>query len=46
MRTVIPGAELQVFGHAKQGLPLSHGSECAQVLGDFLQCKVPHSPRV
>jgi pimeloyl-ACP methyl ester carboxylesterase len=37
MRAVMPDAELQVFAHSKHGLPLSHGSECAQVLREFLQ---------
>jgi pimeloyl-ACP methyl ester carboxylesterase len=36
MRAAIPGAELQVFAHAKHGLPLSHGQACAQVMLDFL----------
>jgi pimeloyl-ACP methyl ester carboxylesterase len=33
----IPEAELQVFAHAKHGLPLSHGARCARVLRDFLE---------
>jgi pimeloyl-ACP methyl ester carboxylesterase len=37
MRSRIPAAELQVFAHAKHGLPLSHGARCARVLRDFLQ---------
>jgi pimeloyl-ACP methyl ester carboxylesterase len=36
MRAKIPHAELQVFAHAKHGLPLSHGARCARVLRDFL----------
>ena len=32
----IPGAELQVFPHARHGMPLSHGRECAAALLDFL----------
>jgi pimeloyl-ACP methyl ester carboxylesterase len=36
MRERIAGAELQVFAHAKHGLPLSHGARCARVLRDFL----------
>jgi pimeloyl-ACP methyl ester carboxylesterase len=36
MREQIPGAELQVFAHARHGLPLSHGARCARVLRDFL----------
>ena len=39
MRATIPGAELQVFAHAKHGLPLSHGHQCAEVSRDFLQRK-------
>jgi pimeloyl-ACP methyl ester carboxylesterase len=37
MRSRIPAAELQVFAHARHGLPLSHGARCARVLRDFLQ---------
>ena len=36
LRSRIPAAELQVFAHAKHGLPLSHGARCARVLRDFL----------
>jgi len=37
LRGMIPGAELQVFAHAKHGLPLSHGEACARVLRNFLE---------
>lgn len=37
LRSRIPQAELQVFAHAKHGLPLSHGARCARVLRDFLE---------
>jgi pimeloyl-ACP methyl ester carboxylesterase len=36
LRTQIADAELQVFAHAKHGLPLSHGARCARVVRDFL----------
>jgi pimeloyl-ACP methyl ester carboxylesterase len=36
LRAQIPGAELQVFAHARHGLPLTHGDRCARVLRDFL----------
>lgn len=36
MRDTIPDAELQVFAHARHGLPLSHGPACASVLAGFL----------
>lgn len=36
MRGMIAGAELQVFAHARHGLPLTHGERCARVLRDFL----------
>ena len=36
MRGMIPGAELQVFAHARHGLPLTHGDRCPRVLRDFL----------
>lgn len=32
----IPSSELQVFSHARHGLPLSHGRECATSLLEFL----------
>lgn len=32
----LPDGRLQVFARARHGLPLSHGSECAQVLRTFL----------
>lgn len=41
MRAVLPRAELQVFAHAKHGLPLSHGPQCAQALDDFLRRQDP-----
>ncbi len=37
MREKIAGAELQVFAHARHGLPLSHGARCARVVRDFLE---------
>ena len=36
MKQQIPDCELQVFAHARHGLPLSHGAACAQVLQEFL----------
>ena len=36
MQQLIPGAELQVFAHARHGLALSHGRECAEAYRDFL----------
>jgi pimeloyl-ACP methyl ester carboxylesterase len=36
MAARIPGAELKVFPHAKHGLPLSHATECAATLREFL----------
>ena len=33
----LPDSELQIFSHAKHGLPFSHGSACAGVLRDFLE---------
>lgn len=44
MRAVIPDAELQLFAHSRHGLPLSHGRQCAQVLGDFLLRRFPQKP--
>ncbi len=36
MHVGMPDAELHVIGHAKHGMPFSHGRECAAVLRDFL----------
>lgn len=36
-------AELHVFGHAKHGLPFSHGHECAAVLRRFLARRFPEA---
>lgn len=33
----LPKAELNIFGHAKHGLPFSHATECAKTLLHFLQ---------
>ena len=33
----LPDSELQIFSHAKHGLPFSHGPSCAAVLRDFLE---------
>lgn len=33
----LPDSEMQIFGHAKHGLPLSHGVQCAQALRAFLE---------
>lgn len=32
----IAGSELHILGHAKHGLPFSHGAQCANILADFL----------
>jgi pimeloyl-ACP methyl ester carboxylesterase len=39
----LPDAELHVFGHAKHGLPFSHGRESAAVLRRFLDRRFPRS---
>jgi len=36
MHHAIPGSRLQVFPHARHGLPFSHARECAQALRRFL----------
>lgn len=32
----IPGSRLQIFAHARHGLPFSHARQCAQTLREFL----------
>ncbi len=36
LHAALPNSEMQVFAHAKHGLPFSHGNECAVVVRDFL----------
>jgi pimeloyl-ACP methyl ester carboxylesterase len=36
LKSRLANARLQVFAHARHGLPFSHAKECAQVLRDFL----------
>jgi pimeloyl-ACP methyl ester carboxylesterase len=36
MKALIPGSELMIFPHARHGLSLSHGPQCAAALTDFL----------
>lgn len=36
IQAAIPGAELQVFAHARHGLPVSHAAACAQTVSAFL----------
>jgi pimeloyl-ACP methyl ester carboxylesterase len=36
LKSRLPNARLQVFAHARHGLPFSHAQECARVLRDFL----------
>jgi pimeloyl-ACP methyl ester carboxylesterase len=36
LKTRLPDARLQVFAHAKHGLPFSHAEACAQTLRGFL----------
>ena len=36
MHRLLPHAELNVFGHARHGLPFSHASQCAALLRSFL----------
>jgi len=37
----LPDAELQIFAHAKHGLPFSHGRDCAATLRRFLDRRFP-----
>ena len=36
MHSLVPGAELEIFAHARHGLACSHGEACAECLYDFL----------
>jgi pimeloyl-ACP methyl ester carboxylesterase len=36
LKSRLPDARLQVFAHARHGLPFSHAKECARVLREFL----------
>lgn len=35
----LPDSQLQIFPHAKHGLPVSHAAQCAQVLRTFLKSR-------
>lgn len=37
LHRLLPNAELNIFGHARHGLPFSHGSQCASALREFLE---------
>jgi pimeloyl-ACP methyl ester carboxylesterase len=37
LKARLPNARLQVFAHAKHGLPFSHARECSQLLRAFLE---------
>jgi pimeloyl-ACP methyl ester carboxylesterase len=37
LKSKLPDARLQVFAHARHGLPFSHAKECAQTLRLFLE---------
>jgi pimeloyl-ACP methyl ester carboxylesterase len=37
LKSRLPNARLQVFAHARHGLPFSHAKECAQTLNRFLE---------
>ena len=37
LKSKLPDARLQVFAHARHGLPFSHAMECAQTLRRFLE---------
>ena len=37
MSRLLPSSELNIFGHARHGLPFSHGKQCAERLRVFLQ---------
>jgi pimeloyl-ACP methyl ester carboxylesterase len=45
LRAKLPDARLQVFPHAKHGLPFSHAGECAAVLRRFLDEVAPPQPK-
>lgn len=39
LRTRLPDARLQVFAHARHGLPFSHAAECARTLQAFVDAQ-------
>ncbi len=41
MHAGLPDSELHVIGHAKHGMPFSHGRECAAILRSFLDRRFP-----
>lgn len=43
MKGLLPDGELMMFPHARHGLSLSHGPQCAAALADFLARRAPAS---
>jgi len=44
MHRSFPDSRLQVFAHARHGLPFSHAGECARVLREFLDSSASQEP--
>ncbi len=41
LRRALPDARLQVFAHARHGLPYSHAAECAATVARFIDRRIP-----
>ena len=42
LQRALPDARLQVFAHARHGLPFSHGAECAAAVARFIDRPAPN----
>jgi pimeloyl-ACP methyl ester carboxylesterase len=42
LQRALPDARLQVFAHARHGLPFSHGAECAAAVARFIDRHTPN----
>ena len=45
LQRALPDARLQVFAHARHGLPFSHGAECAAAVARFIDRHAPNPAR-
>ena len=45
LQRALPDARLQVFAHARHGLPFSHAAECADAVARFIDGDTSNSVR-
>ena len=45
LQRALPDASLQVFAHARHGLPFSHAAECSAAVARFIDGRAPNPAR-